>query len=102
MSRKRGHRISDQDVRHLISSGHVPIPQERNISRGRRRMLQTNTGMLIGLVLGLGIAAVVWLLFGGMLPISPLERGAGLPIGSAKDFSDGIGIYVLNDGKYNF
>jgi hypothetical protein len=84
-----GHRLSEMDMRH------------RN-QLGRRPMLQTTTGVLIGLVLGLCIAAAAWLLFGGTLLIGPSERAEGLPIGSAKDFSDGIGIYYLNDGKYNF
>jgi hypothetical protein len=60
-------------------------------------MLQSSAKILIGLVLGLSIAAAAWLLFGGTL-----QTSRSLPVGSTKDFSDGIGIYFLNDGKYNF
>jgi hypothetical protein len=57
----------------------------------------------IGFVFGLGLATVMFLLFGGTLQRgSQAARSEGLPVGSPKDFSDGLGIYFLNDGKYNF
>ena len=57
--------------------------------------------ILIGLVFVLGTAVVALLLFGGRSQIGAAAGGSdGLP--STKDFSDGLGIYFLNDGKYNF
>ncbi|HEY7299488.1 MAG TPA: hypothetical protein VH684_16400 [Xanthobacteraceae bacterium] len=65
----------------------------------------------IGFVLGIVISAGALLLFGGPLQRGlggPLQAGPlpgrddGLPIGTGKDFSDGLGIYYLNDGKYNY
>ena len=56
--------------------------------------------ILIGLVFVLGTAVVALLLFGGRSQIGAAAGGSdGLP--STKDFSDGLGIYFLNDGKYN-
>ena len=57
----------------------------------------------IGFVFGLGLATVMFLLVGGTLQRGlQAARSEGLPVGSPKDFSDGVGIYFLNDGKYNF
>ena len=59
--------------------------------------MQNIPGIWIALVFGLVAAGVAALLTFG-LP----GRSEGPAIASAKDFSDGIGIYVLDDGKYQF
>ena len=72
-------------------------PQKYGRSQTRRNIAHILIGLLVGFVIAAAGAAAL-LAVGGTRP----GRSEGPPIASAKDFSDGIGIYVLNEGKYQF
>jgi hypothetical protein len=56
--------------------------------------------VLVVLILAAAAGLMIWQPWGMIRPQA--ARSDNLPTVGPKDFSDGIGIYYLNDGKYNF
>jgi hypothetical protein len=58
--------------------------------------------ILVATLSALAGAAIMFALFQYGARLMPaMDQRQGLPTGSTKDFADGIGIYYLNEGKYN-
>jgi hypothetical protein len=93
--------IRESEAQQFADANETHPRANADVEQGNGGRIRLMSRIWIGLVLGavLGAAGTAVLLtFGGIR----LERSETSPSVSAKDFSDGIGIYALSDGKYQF